>query len=100
MADLGPAHFLVLNKFAVVPEHFILATTEFKPQTHILESSDLEATLACIEAYEDARRTTPEKGARDGEQAVGMACTLSSTAESILVQASPIDTSSYFLLRG
>ncbi|KAF4459668.1 5 5 -P-1P-4-tetraphosphate phosphorylase 2 [Fusarium albosuccineum] len=67
IADLGASHYLVLNKFAVVPEHFILATTEFKPQTHVLEESDLEATLACIEAYEAARRTDEEQGHRDGE---------------------------------
>lgn len=42
----------MLNKFAVVPEHFILATTAFKPQTHVLEADDLAATLACIEAFE------------------------------------------------
>ncbi|PCD38321.1 hypothetical protein AU210_006797 [Fusarium oxysporum f. sp. radicis-cucumerinum] len=66
VTDLGPSHYLVLNKFAVVPEHFILATTEFKPQTDVLEESDLEATLACIEAYEAARRTEAEQGHRDG----------------------------------
>ncbi|KAM0259845.1 hypothetical protein ACHAQJ_003089 [Trichoderma viride] len=63
ITDLGPSHFLVLNKFAVVPEHFILATKENKPQTHVLEASDLEATLACIEAYEQARKSS----SRDGE---------------------------------
>ncbi|KAG9257135.1 HIT-like domain-containing protein [Emericellopsis atlantica] len=52
VADVGPSHFVVLNKFAVVPEHFILATTAFKLQTHLLEPSDLEATLSCIRAYE------------------------------------------------
>ncbi|KAI7760317.1 hypothetical protein LZL87_008407 [Fusarium oxysporum] len=66
VTDLGPSHYLVLNKFAVVPEHFIVATTEFKPQTHVLEESDLEATLACIEAYETTRRTEAEQGHRDG----------------------------------
>ncbi|GKT47589.1 diadenosine 5',5'''-P1,P4-tetraphosphate phosphorylase 2 [Colletotrichum spaethianum] len=45
------SHNLVLNKFAVVPEHFILATKEFKQQTHLLEPDDLAATYACIEAY-------------------------------------------------
>ncbi|KAK2040853.1 ATP adenylyltransferase [Colletotrichum somersetense] len=45
------AHNLVLNKFAVVPEHFILATKEFKQQTHLLEPRDLAATYACIDAY-------------------------------------------------
>lgn len=43
----------MLNKFAVVPEHFILATKDYKLQTHILEEDDLQATLACIEAYEE-----------------------------------------------
>lgn len=41
----------MLNKFAIVPEHFILATTEWKEQTHLLEKEDLAATLACIEGY-------------------------------------------------
>ncbi|PON29904.1 hypothetical protein TGAM01_v201270 [Trichoderma gamsii] len=75
ITDLGPSHFLVLNKFAVVPEHFILATKENKPQTHVLEESDLEAALACIEAYEQARQSSSnldgaaassrEKGSQD-----------------------------------
>lgn len=55
LTDLGRSHILVLNKFAVVPEHFILATRDFKHQTHVLEESDLEATLACIEAYEESK---------------------------------------------
>ncbi|KAM4057177.1 ATP adenylyltransferase domain-containing protein [Hirsutella rhossiliensis] len=55
VADLGPSHYLVLNKFAVVPEHFILATREFRPQTGVLDEADLEATLACIRAYRDSR---------------------------------------------
>lgn len=46
----------MLNKFAVVPEHFILATKEWKSQTRVLEQDDLEATLACIEAYEIAEK--------------------------------------------
>jgi len=41
----------VLNKFAIVPEHFILATKAFKPQTHLLEPEDLAATYACIQTY-------------------------------------------------
>ncbi|KAG5925938.1 hypothetical protein E4U53_003195, partial [Claviceps sorghi] len=51
LADVGPAHYLVLNKFAVVPGHFILATRAFKPQDHVLEPADVEATMACLEAY-------------------------------------------------
>jgi sulfate adenylyltransferase (ADP) / ATP adenylyltransferase len=52
VAQLPPAHTLVLNKFSVVPEHFLLITKEVKPQTHILEVDDLEATYACIQAYQ------------------------------------------------
>lgn len=52
VAPLPPAHVLVLNRFAVVPEHFILATAAFAPQTHLLEAADLEAAYACVEAYE------------------------------------------------
>ncbi|KJZ74944.1 hypothetical protein HIM_05675 [Hirsutella minnesotensis 3608] len=63
IGDVGPAHYLVLNKFAVVPEHFILATREFKQQTHVLEESDLEATLACIKAF---RSDGQDEGRRGG----------------------------------
>ncbi|KAI0887176.1 HIT-like protein [Annulohypoxylon maeteangense] len=51
VAELPPSHRLVLNKFAIVPEHFILVTREFKPQTHVLEKDDIDATFACIQAY-------------------------------------------------
>ncbi|KAI1335699.1 ATP adenylyltransferase-domain-containing protein [Xylariaceae sp. FL0016] len=50
-----PSHNLVLNKFAVVPDHFILATATVKPQTHVLEESDIAATYACIASYAAAR---------------------------------------------
>ncbi|PHH83270.1 hypothetical protein CDD82_2690 [Ophiocordyceps australis] len=54
VTDIGPAHFLVLNKFAIVPEHFILATKAFRQQTHVLEPADIAAAWACITAYEAA----------------------------------------------
>ncbi|KAF2966648.1 hypothetical protein GQX73_g6898 [Xylaria multiplex] len=56
VAQLPPSHRLILNKFAVVPEHFILATRDFKPQTHILEADDIDAAYACVEAYRGAGR--------------------------------------------
>jgi sulfate adenylyltransferase (ADP) / ATP adenylyltransferase len=52
IADLGD-HILVLNKFAIVPEHFILATKEFKEQTNLLEEEDLGVAYACIRAWRD-----------------------------------------------
>ncbi|TLS24695.1 hypothetical protein PpBr36_08893 [Pyricularia pennisetigena] len=49
-----PTHYLVLNKFAIVPEHFILATRAFAAQTDLLEAADLAAARACLDAYADA----------------------------------------------
>ncbi|KAK6221526.1 bifunctional AP-4-A phosphorylase/ADP sulfurylase [Pestalotiopsis sp. IQ-011] len=51
---LPPSHALVLNKFAVVPEHSILITRGMKPQAHVLEADDLAAALACVRAYASA----------------------------------------------
>lgn len=51
VTELPPSHFLVLNKFAIVPEHFILATKAFKQQTHLLEADDLAAAYACLKAW-------------------------------------------------
>jgi ATP adenylyltransferase/5',5'''-P-1,P-4-tetraphosphate phosphorylase II len=53
ITDLPPSHFLVLNKFPVIPNHFILATKPFKHQTDALELDDLEAAYACVRAYRD-----------------------------------------------
>ncbi|KAE8349375.1 bis-tetraphosphatase [Aspergillus coremiiformis] len=47
----NPTHFLVLNKFPVIPNHFILATKEWKLQTDILEMEDLEAAYSCVKAW-------------------------------------------------
>ncbi|KAF6836684.1 inositol phospholipid synthesis protein Scs3p [Colletotrichum plurivorum] len=65
IADIPESgHNLVLNKFAVVPEHFILCTKEYKLQTHLLEPADLAATYACIEAY---RQYGLNSGEENGE---------------------------------
>lgn len=55
-----PHHNLVLNKFPVIPDHFILATKDFKRQTDLLEKDDLEAVYSCVKAY-----------AEEGEQLFG-----------------------------
>ena len=47
----NPAYNLVLNKFPVIPDHFILATREWKSQTDLLEKGDLEATYACVKTW-------------------------------------------------
>lgn len=60
--QLPPSHALVLNKFAVVPEHSILITRAAKPQAHVLEADDLAAALACVRAYAAAAHSH-DKGA-------------------------------------
>ncbi|KAI1393819.1 HIT-like protein [Hypoxylon trugodes] len=62
IGEVAPSHRLVLNKFAVVPEHFILVTRNFKPQTHVLERDDLAATYACIQAYREEEEGGQEQG--------------------------------------
>ncbi|KAF2095621.1 HIT-like protein [Rhizodiscina lignyota] len=46
------SHVLVLNKYPVIANHFIIATREDKPQTHVLEAEDLEATYLCLHEWE------------------------------------------------
>ncbi|KAL2831813.1 ATP adenylyltransferase-domain-containing protein [Aspergillus cavernicola] len=53
----NPTHFLVLNKFPVIPNHFILATTDWQEQTDILEKGDLAAAYACVKAWRDENQT-------------------------------------------
>lgn len=50
--SVGDDHQLILNKFAIVPEHFLLVTNRFEPQTGLLGWGDLRATYNCIRAYE------------------------------------------------
>ncbi|KAJ5085504.1 ATP adenylyltransferase C-terminal [Penicillium argentinense] len=56
-----PTHALVLNKFPVIPNHFILATTDWKAQTDILEQADLEATYACLKAWDAEKSASSSK---------------------------------------
>ncbi|KAK4464052.1 FIT family protein scs3 [Cladorrhinum samala] len=62
ISPLPPSHNLVLNKFAIVPEHFILCTREWREQTDLLDAEDLEAAYACIRGYRDAGKQQGEGG--------------------------------------
>jgi len=50
---INPTHNLVLNKYPVIFNHFILATKENKPQTSLLEEADLYLTYACLQAWQE-----------------------------------------------
>jgi len=47
-----PSHILVLNKFPVIHNHFIIATVANKPQTDLLELGDLSMTYECLRAWQ------------------------------------------------
>ncbi|KAB8616662.1 hypothetical protein FH972_025997 [Carpinus fangiana] len=50
----SPTHTLVLNKFPIIDNHFILATIENKLQTSFLEEVDLELTYNCLKAWAES----------------------------------------------
>ena len=50
------SHLLVLNKYPVIPQHFIIATKLNKQQTQMLEQDDLAATHACLKAWEENKQ--------------------------------------------
>ncbi|KIW23147.1 hypothetical protein, variant [Cladophialophora immunda] len=49
------SHTLVLNKYPVIHNHFIIATKANKPQTDLLEEDDIGLTHACLRAWQDRR---------------------------------------------
>lgn len=51
-------HNLILNKYPVIAQHFILATQEYRAQTHFLDQDDLNISYACLKAWE---RGAPNK---------------------------------------
>jgi sulfate adenylyltransferase (ADP) / ATP adenylyltransferase len=53
------SHNLILNKYPVIHNHLIIATTENKPQTDVLEADDLTLTLACLRAWQDYHGRNP-----------------------------------------
>jgi sulfate adenylyltransferase (ADP) / ATP adenylyltransferase len=57
---LDPSHILVLNKYPVIANHFILATKIWKPQTGLLEQDDLSVAYACLKAWKEDANTSHE----------------------------------------
>jgi ATP adenylyltransferase len=49
---------LVLNKFPVFPNHLLMITTQFEPQTDHLTQSDIGAALDIIEQLKETE-TSP-----------------------------------------
>lgn len=51
----------MLNKFPVIPNHFIVATKPFKEQTDVLEKEDLAVTYACLKAWSEDQSANPQR---------------------------------------
>jgi sulfate adenylyltransferase (ADP) / ATP adenylyltransferase len=52
--ESNATHNLVLNKYPVIPRHSIISTIDFKRQTDLLESLDLDVTYSCLQAWEES----------------------------------------------
>ena len=48
------SHIIVLNKYPIIAEHFILATKTNKQQTHKLEVDDLQIAYQCLKEWQGA----------------------------------------------
>jgi len=70
-----PTHAIVLNKYPVIPQHFILATTAYKEQSNLLELDDLATTYACLTSWDEGGvfaffNSGPHSGASQGHRHV------------------------------
>ncbi|KAJ3350080.1 bifunctional AP-4-A phosphorylase/ADP sulfurylase [Allomyces javanicus] len=52
VADLDPAHVLLLNKFPVIPEHVLVVTKEFQEQDQPLDARDMTALVPVMNAFQ------------------------------------------------
>ena len=50
-----PTYNLVLNKYPVIPHHFILTTKEYREQTDMLDEDDLAMAYSCLKSWEPGR---------------------------------------------
>ncbi|KAG0254585.1 bifunctional AP-4-A phosphorylase/ADP sulfurylase [Actinomortierella ambigua] len=50
VTDAGENHKILLNKFCIVPEHFLIVTKEFRPQTQPLSPQDLLTAWRSLKA--------------------------------------------------
>jgi ATP adenylyltransferase len=48
VADVGPAHRAMLNKYHVIENHLLVVTREFVDQEVLLDLADFEALVACL----------------------------------------------------
>lgn len=54
----SPQYTLVLNKYPIIQNHFILATKQNKPQTYLLEKEDIHTTFQCLREWTSQHNPT------------------------------------------
>lgn len=52
VADVGPAHIALLNKFNVMERHLLIVTREFEDQENLLTPADFSALWTCMAEYD------------------------------------------------
>ena len=52
VADLGPSHYVLLNKFQVLDGHVLIVTRRFERQERLLTVEDFAALAACLGAID------------------------------------------------
>lgn len=48
VCDVPPSHYVLLNKFNVLPHHLLIVTRRFEPQDAALSAADFEALACCM----------------------------------------------------
>lgn len=59
LSNLSPSHYVILNKYPIIPGHFLLVTKQFKPQTNLLEKNDLAAAYSILKSWSTEGSSVP-----------------------------------------
>jgi sulfate adenylyltransferase (ADP) / ATP adenylyltransferase len=52
VGDVGPAHYALLNKFPVLPDHLLIVARAREPQDRLLTEADFAALAAVMEGFD------------------------------------------------
>ncbi|KAG4305412.1 hypothetical protein PORY_000968 [Pneumocystis oryctolagi] len=64
--DIGNDYCIILNKFPIVPKHFLLITKEFRKQTEGLSINDIVAIFECLNSMKDKHIAFYNSGPQSG----------------------------------
>lgn len=64
--DIGNKYFIVLNKFPIIPEHFLLVTKDFEKQTENLIMDDIAMIWECLDSMKSKHMAFYNCGPQSG----------------------------------